>query len=58
MCLPDHLQVRRRTSIAPSLVVASSGCETLVLLTLVTYPSLTGHNDDSLGCIDSGKVEG
>ena len=42
----------------PSLVVASSGCEALVLLTLVTCLSLTAHNDNNLGCIDSGKVEG
>ena len=40
MCLPCHFQVKCHTTIAPSLVVASSGCETLVLLILVTCLSL------------------
>ena len=56
--LPCHLQVKHRTIIAPSLVAVSNGCETLVLLVLAICRSLTAHNDDSLGCIDSGKVGG
>ena len=76
MCLPCHLQVKCRTTIAPQsrghfqwlqdssssrtddLSVASSNCETLVLLALATCRSLTVYNDDSLGCIDFGKVGG
>ena len=40
MCSSHHLQVKHHTTIAPSLVVASSDCETLVLLVLETCFSL------------------